>query len=191
MICHRTNGQHEIKFSNGDGSFRWIGEVRDFCWNIHFQEQRGFPDDGIYAHWADINGDLKADLICSDPHGKHSIRLSNGDGTFEDLGTVKENFCNFDWGGAARPSWADINGDGKADLVCSEKKGTHIAQLGMGDGNFEGWFEVGDTFCETYDMDTAIARTYLGDMNGDGMADLICHYDDGNIYLRLLNGQNW
>lgn len=44
---------------------------------------------GSYTNWADINGDGNADMICDDSQGKHRIQLSNGDGTFKDLGKVK------------------------------------------------------------------------------------------------------
>jgi hypothetical protein len=41
---------------------------------------------GAKTQWADINGDGLYDIICDDSAGNHWAMLSNGDGTFQDLG---------------------------------------------------------------------------------------------------------
>ena len=80
--------------------------------------------------WADINGDAKADMLCDHPDGRHYAMLSNGDGTFEDLG----NFLT-GWGCQGEVNWADINGDGRADLLCNNN-GNHFGMLSNGEGTY-------------------------------------------------------
>jgi hypothetical protein len=71
-------------------------------------------------------------MICDDVNGNHWAKLSNGDGTFKDLKHILGNWC----GGGALTKWADINGDGKADILCDDVHGNHWARIGNGDGTF-------------------------------------------------------
>ena len=78
-------------------------------------------------------------MICDDSKGNHWIRLSQAGSdlkhTFKGLGHVKQGWCGH--GQGARTSWADINGDGKADMLCDDNLGRHWAMLSKGDGTFK------------------------------------------------------
>lgn len=77
---------------------------------------------GKKTKWADVNGDGKADMICDDTKGNHWIQLSHGNGHFTDRGHVQGGFCGHK---GATTTWADVNGDGRADLICDDTNGYH------------------------------------------------------------------
>lgn len=108
MICDDSKGNHWINFSNGNGTFRGAGLVlKGWC---------GHP--GAMTHWADLNGDGKADMTCDDKQGRHWVNLSLGNGKFRDLnGPQVKKWCTHP---GSYVQYADVNGDGKADLHCDD-----------------------------------------------------------------------
>ena len=129
---------------------------------------------------ADVNGDSKPDIIithectvtsCENRVGV-SILLGNGDGTFQPAATYNS-------GGQQSPSvaLADVNGDGKLDLLVTEETFTCIGVdcdntggvsilLGNGDGTFQA--PVSYNSGGIGPMSVAAA-----DVNGDGKIDLL------------------
>ena len=116
----------------------------------------------------DVNGDGKADLVGSAPHqtptGSQSyeldVCLSNGDGTFKALPPVGgfPKFIGF-------PFIADINGDGKADLL---ELGGIGGGFGLLLGNGDGTFAMGGIGFTGF-----ITPFQIKDVNGDGRPDLL------------------
>jgi hypothetical protein len=125
---------------------------------------------------ADVNGDGKPDLIIAnqqqgktDPEGSISVMLGRGDGTFHAA-------VNYSSGGesAYSISVADVNGDGKLDLVVANGclgsdclTGSVGVLLGKGNGTFEK--------VRTYRSGAASvfgSHVAVGDLNGDGKLDL-------------------
>jgi hypothetical protein len=77
--------------------------------------------------WGDVNGDKKADLVCFKKNGDVVIWISKGDGTFLDWGKKVEKFCSQH---NTVPKLADLDGDGRADLICDDKTwGHHYVHL--------------------------------------------------------------
>jgi len=79
---------------------------------------------------ADVNGDGKPDLVFTNQEspGNVGVRLGNGDGTFQALQT-------FGLAGGSSPTWigvADLNGDGRPDLVVADANYNGVWRL-MGD----------------------------------------------------------
>jgi hypothetical protein len=169
--CPQPNGctpdsTVSVLFGNGDGTF---------------QTAMSFDSGGLLAQAvavADVNGDGKPDLIVADQcnstqncalDGVVGVLLGNGGGTFQ-------NVVTYDAGGIGT-FWlavADVNGDGKPDIVLANWCGTSgcgnpgpvTVLLGNGDGTFQ----------------TAVAYSSGGyqpdsvavaDLNGDGKPDIV------------------
>lgn len=81
---------------------------------------------GSKTQWADINGDGKADILCDDTKGKHWARLSYGNGKFMNVGNFNNGFCAHP---GSYTQWADLDGDGRADMNCDDNKGKHWTWL--------------------------------------------------------------
>ena len=185
------NYEAQVLLSNGDGTFR-VAFAQTSSANGPFW--RGFipangPTDGCSTFPADVDGDGKADLIqIANGSYQAQVLLSNGDGTFrrayqeQNYPTDGQIFrSGFDSGGYST-FIADVNGDGKADIV-QISNGTYQAQvlLSNGDGTFRRVYQE-----QNYPNDGVIWRgaipangptdgvsTFLADVDADGKADLI------------------
>jgi len=162
---------------------------------------------GLYARSvavADVNGDGKPDLAVANlclteyncPNGLVGVLLGNGDGTFQTAVTYGS-------GGyyAMSVAVADVNGDGKPDLVvannctsgdfsngCTDPSGTVGVLLGNGDGTFQAAVTYGSG--GYYSSSVAVA-----DVNGDGKPDLVVANEcadtsctNGSVGVLLGNG---
>jgi hypothetical protein len=157
-------GTVSVLLGNGNGTFRTAVTY----------PSGGWPVTALAV--ADLNGDGKPDLvvsICSQGNtcavaeaGLVGVLLNTGDGTFQEAVT-------YDSGGddALSVAVADVNGDGKPDLLvgnrCSCFTGTGAlgVLLGNGDGTFQS--------AETYDSGNAQPSSIaVEDVNGDGQPDL-------------------
>jgi hypothetical protein len=140
---------------------------------------------------ADVNGDGFPDLVFSDEcqsanncdHGTVNVMLGNGDGTFQTL--VSYNSGGYD---ANFVSIADVNGDGKPDLVvanaCQDSNctgnGNVSVLLGMGNG----------TFAAPVTYDSGGSRpvfSAIGNLDADGNPDLAVVNNVSNSVGVLLN----
>ncbi|MFI2497046.1 trypsin-like serine protease, partial [Streptomyces sp. NPDC018693] len=85
-------------------------------WSAGWANFTGEPGKGR-LYFADINGDKKADMIVHGTDGTIAVRTNKG--TYFDGGTHwSAGWTNFlGWEGKGRLYFADIGGDGKADLI--------------------------------------------------------------------------
>lgn len=120
---------------------------------------------------ADVNSDGKPDLVvanqCTGPDfcgvpGVLGVLLANGDGTFQSA-------VNYPSGGSYlnAVAVADLNGDGKPDLVAANGRESSVGVLL---GNGDGTFEPAVTYSSGAFDPVAVT---VADVNGDGKPDLL------------------
>jgi hypothetical protein len=144
---------------NGDGTFQ-PGKNRGL------EGYLGATYDAGAIAVGDFNGDGKPDIALVGWATPSSILLGSGDGTFGEQIRVRAgpNMA------PALPSVAvaDLNGDGKLDLVISPYSSGIAVALGNGDGTFQPATE--------FRALTGQARwnqVAVGDVNGDGIPDIV------------------
>jgi hypothetical protein len=160
-----TNGTVGVLLGNGDGTFQPAATFG----------AGGYSTFSVAA--LDVNGDGKPDLLvangCANQNcsgdGVVGVLLGNGDGTFQAA-------VSYDSGGVYATSIvvADVNGDGKPDLLvgnwcassgCDTDSFVGVL-LGKGDGTFQG--------AVTYDSGgQRTASIAVADVNEDGKLDFI------------------
>jgi len=147
-----ADGTVAVLLGNGDGSF---------------QGAATFAPGGQYAYsvaTGDVNGDGKLDLLVADQRtsgGTIGVLLGKGDGTFQRA-------MSYSSGGqyAYSVAIADVNQDGKPDLLVANYDGTAGVLLGNGDGSFHA--AVTYSSGGNYAYSVAVA-----DVDGDGKPDLL------------------
>lgn len=167
-------GTISVLRGNGDGTFQ---PATDY--------PVGNSPDGLAV--ADVNGDGKPDILVANSGNNPadaantdsntiSVLLNNGDGTF----APKQDYAT-----GPNPTAvvvADVNGDGKPDLIATSSNGNNFrALLGNGDGTFTAG---GDFATGLHPLALAAA-----DLNGDGKIDIVtANSGSDSVSVLLGNG---
>lgn len=160
-----SSGYSRVLINNGDGSFL-VGS--------------GLP--GFLDHEVvDVNGDGVPDLVgVAGTPGVFMFTLGNGDGTFRGLTSFSTGLAMAAYGCEA----ADFNNDGWIDLLAVEYNNLggseyYSVAINQGDGSFSAPV--------TYGTVTRAYSSTMGDMNGDGVLDLVVANIDNLLAVHFGN----
>jgi subtilisin-like proprotein convertase family protein len=176
---HKGTGSVEV--------FRAYGNQKFFQYNQEWSYGWGTSYD---LYFADVNGDDKADLIGRNAStGDVNVFLSTG--TSFSSG-APSGLWSYGWSSGYNLYFADVNGDGKKDLVsryfgpAQGLTGNIYVSLSTGTG-FASPTLWTYGFSAGYDL-------YFADVTGDGKADLVARYYGpaqgltGNVYVMASDG---
>jgi hypothetical protein len=167
-LISANRGDHSVSVvtNNGNGGFALSGTY-----------QVGVGPDWVTA--ADVNGDSNVDLITANyDAGTLSVLTNSGNGRFALSGTYQAGGVD----GASCVTAADVNGDGKVDLIAANNSGgTVLVLTNNGSGGF--------ALSGTYAVGNSSISVAAADVNGDGKVDLIgCSWGNNAISVLTNNG---
>jgi peptidoglycan/xylan/chitin deacetylase (PgdA/CDA1 family) len=189
----RTSQGIRVALSNGNGF------SQSTLWTNYFSDE-SMPEwkasgfNPVFAT-ADVNGDGLADIVVRGSEGIYvSLSASNSfmdpavwTNDFSDKGSIDWNAKRF----SATFQLADVNGDGKADLIVRGPGGLLVS---ISTGNaFKRALSWSTSFSDANGWgndESNYGAIRLGDTNGDGLADIIARDRDG-IHVLLSNGQSF
>lgn len=160
-----------VSLARADGTFDNPSTgIVDFGVNQGWANQNGFA-----RTVGDVNGDGKADIIGFGYAGA-LVALGNGNGTFRPAVTAIANFgVNQGWtsDNTYHRAVADVNDDGKADIIGFGIAGTYVA-LSNGDGTFaDAKLVLGDFGAnQGWSSNDSFSRL-VTDINGDDVSDIV------------------
>ncbi|MCL7754333.1 VCBS repeat-containing protein [Polaribacter sp. Z022] len=138
---------------------------------------------------ADVNGDNKADII---GFGNNAVYVSLSTGSSFQNGTIwNTGFVqNQNWKVDKHPrTVADVNGDGKADIVAFGSNDVWVS-LSNGSSFNQDQIWKSSEYVENQNWKVYKNPRMLSDVNGDGKADIVA-YGDYDVWVALSNGNGF
>lgn len=185
VVGFGTNGTF-VSLGDGKGKFG----AAAVALNNFGQAQGWTSDNTFHRELADVNGDGRDDIVGFGALGT-LVALAQANGTFATAKLALENFgVRQGWSSqdAFTRTLADVNGDGRADVVGFGIAGTYVA-YGRADGAFTAAnFDVANFGRnQGWTSDTLYHRA-LADIQGDGQADIIGFGANGVFMSTGLDG---
>lgn len=156
----------------------------------------------------DFNGDGRDDLLSQNNQGVTWIDYAHMGGEFSGTDWNRQKAAS-----GTKPDWCrissnrklyigDFNGDGHDDMLCHQYDGKTWINYANSKGEFKSAYWTRHTE-KTPGADLSWCsinsnrKLYVGDFNGDGRDDLMCHQSDGKTWVDLASsngrfyGTNW
>ncbi|MFH8795919.1 RICIN domain-containing protein [Streptomyces sp. NPDC017941] len=138
---------------------------------------------------ADVDGDARADLVVLGTEGVVSVQRNLGS-RFDSGTPWSRSWSNYlGMPGQGRLYFADVTGDGRADLIVHGTDGEVSVRTNKGN-HFDGGTPWSRSW-SNYLGHPGQGRLYFADMNGDAKADLIVHGTDGEVSVRTNKGNHF
>lgn len=182
VITSNTNGTIYVYTGKTDGSFNLAVGSFDGTYDPGYNGTTGYWPIAV----GDVNGDGRGDLV-SERDGSIIVHPGNADATFG-LAVFSfngsYNSAMQDGSGHYPVDMGDVNGDGLADLVTIHTDGTVYTYPGQSNYTFAGATSSFDGTMQLGLLDGGGHEPIgLGDVNGDGRADLVTHHSNGLAYV--------
>jgi hypothetical protein len=174
LLCFGMNsGDQFIDYANSSGQFGGTDWSAGLAWCNESESRR------LYV--GDFNGDGRDDLLCHDRvNGGEWIDYASTSGQFGGTNwSSAAGWCNS--GSSRRLHVGDFNGDGRDDILCHDLvNGSEWIDYASTSGQFAGTdWNASLAWCN-FDG----AAVFVGDFNGDGLSDLVCHSgESGNRWI--------
>lgn len=132
------------------------------------------------THDYDISGDGFADLLSIDTAGHLRYYANNSHSNPGHVPFVSNIIVGSGWRDLRFPSAGDVNGDGLADIVGSDQQGILKLYTNSIKTSPKAPFAKVTTIGSGWN---SIVDFFLGDVTGDGYADIIAYHQDGSRWL--------
>ncbi|HEY2586148.1 MAG TPA: FG-GAP-like repeat-containing protein [Tepidisphaeraceae bacterium] len=144
------------------------------------QQSYGVGQSPFSVAVADVNGDGKPDVITANASsGTVSVLIGNGNGTFQAQRTFATSFVGEGNPEPMSVAVADVNGDGKPDLVVANSSFNEVVVLlGNGDGTFQA--------PQSFPVGASPQFVAVADVNGDGKPDIVASSLESDMVNVLL-----
>lgn len=177
MLCHKNTGEKWVSLADTSGQFgqsSWYGDIH-WC---------GASNNQLFV--GKFNADNRDDMLCHNTTtGEKWIRYATAAGGFDGQ----------EWyGGPAMSGWCSapsnrlyvgkFNADGQTDLLCHDQ---NAGRIWVAIANSAGQFTGTTFYHDNYWCAGASRQVVVGDFDGNGRDDLVCHDTSSGAKWTLLS----